>query len=232
MNKNYNKAKEIYERWYHSIDMMPYDVKQEFFSYNIPSDIISSWHNEYIKELYSELMCFFNSNPNFSNYNSKYFSIFKILLHDLSKDENNYEQLVVILENFYKYDFLSYEMKKHDTKSDYFFKLCLLCNKDNLSQELLNEIYFKADCKYCGFIDTLLVNNYIHLYNRLMFIICKCIEKEGIFFQFFIKDLLDYLKFKEDFYHLKEVEKSININKEKYPHTKSEYLPDLLYWEL
>ena len=25
----------------------------------------------------------------------------------------------------------------------YFFKLCLLCNKDNLSQELLNEIYFK-----------------------------------------------------------------------------------------
>ena len=76
MNKNYNKAKEIYERWYHSIDMMPYDVKQEFFSYNIPSDIISSWHNEYIKELYSELMCFFNSNPNFSNYNSKYFSEF------------------------------------------------------------------------------------------------------------------------------------------------------------
>ena len=61
MNKNYNKAKEIYERWYHSIDMMPYDVKQEFFSYNIPSDIISSWHNEYIKELFADYVRFSKS---------------------------------------------------------------------------------------------------------------------------------------------------------------------------
>lgn len=208
----YDNAKKIYKQWYHSVKMMPENVKEEFNAFNVPDRIIKKWRNEYVEGLYSETLSYLCSNSSIDDYDNRYFAKLQIIFKEFPKDKINCYRLIELFEKFHEKGFFSLEMKKNDVKYDYLFKYNIICNKDVLSQDIINELYLCSKNKYCGFLEFLFRNNYIDLYNRLMSIIYDSIKEVGDYFQYFIVDLLGYLNFINDENKIKEISKIIDIN--------------------
>ena len=232
MNNNLYKAKKLYEYWYHSINMMPDDIKKEFYSYDVPNEIIESWNKEFVEKTYSELESYLDSKPNVNEYDDRYFAKVNIILKYFDKDKKNLERIISILDKFHKNNFLVIELKKNSLKYDYLFKCSIICDKNKLSKENLEEICFFSGDKYCGLLELLYRNKYIDLYNKLISILCDAIKEAGIYFQLLIKDIIGYLEFINDEDNLNSIKKSILFNKSKYMKVKSDYSPDVYIWEI
>lgn len=72
------------------------------------------------------------------------------------------------------------------------------------------------DNRFCGFVEKLHSENYIQLYNKMMDILYDLVKEEGVFFQYFVNDLLGYLKFIKDEYYYNKIISCIDYNKNKY----------------
>jgi len=210
-SENLEKAKKLYDKWYHSIKMMPDYVKKEFDSYEIPDQIVKRWHFDYINELYISLLNYLNKNPKIEEFDTRYSARMKIILTNFSKSKNNYHKIIEILEKFHELNLFVLEMKKNDSQYDSFFKLCIICDKEKLFKDTIDELPFISEHKYCGFLEILHRDGYQDLFDRLISILCDSIREAGIYFQDFTKDLINYLTYINDQQHITDVEKAINL---------------------
>ena len=214
-NDNYTRAKEIYMKYPYEI-VRPDNLQKEFDSYNVPQEIITKWHNEYLEDMYYELLDHLNDKTRINEYDSSYYTNdLKLILRYFPRNEKNFIRIVEAIEKLHEVGFFVREMEINDLKYDYFFKFIFLCDKRMRGKDTLRELFFHSEHNYCGFLEMLYSQGYIDLYNRLMIVFIESIKEGGVFFQFFIKDLLGYLEFINDEYHLNEVKQAINMNKEK-----------------
>lgn len=210
-SENLEKAKKLYEKWYHSIEMMPDSVKKEFNSYKIPDEIVKKWHIEYINELYISLLNYLNKNPKPEEFDTRYSARMKIILTNFSKNKNNYYKIIEIFEKLHELNLFVIEMKKNDSKYDSFFKLCIICDKEKISKDTIEELPFFSKHRYCGFLETLHREGYQDLFDRLINILCDSIREAGIYFHDFTNDLINYLTYINDQQHITDIEKAINL---------------------
>ncbi|MCI5583813.1 MAG: hypothetical protein MR357_08865 [Anaeroplasma sp.] len=79
----------------------------------------------------------------------------------------------------------------------------------------LKQLYYHSDNRVCGFVEKLYSENHMQLYIKLMDILCDSVKDEGEFFQYFVTDLLEYLKYIKDEYYYNKLLSCIDSNKSK-----------------
>lgn len=195
MHDKYYQAKKLYKKWYHSIDMMPEDVRKEFDSHGVPQSVIDEWELEYLEELYDEIVDYLNVS---NEYNSKIFTNFKIIFHKSDKSLEYSKRMVDLFKKFHQKGMLLVEMNKNDLMYDYFLKHSIICNKERMSNDIRRQLVFESEYKFCGFLDFLISNSYLTLYDEMMVIIVDIVKSANSSLNYFIKELEEYLMFIND----------------------------------
>lgn len=191
----YCQAKKLYKKWCHSIDMMPADVRKEFDSYGVPQNVIDEWKLEHLEELYAEILEYLNKT---NEYDSRILAKFKIIFHKSNKSLEYSKRMVDLFKKFHQKGMLLVEMNKNDLMYDYFLKHSIICNKDRMSNDIRRQLVFESESKFCGFLDFLVSNSYLTLYEEMMGILVDIIKSANSSLNYFIKDLEDYLIFIND----------------------------------
>lgn len=195
MHNKYYQAKKLYEKWYHSIDMMPEDVRKEFDSYGVPQNVIDEWKLEHLEELYAEILEYLNKT---NEYDSRILAKFKIFFYESKKSFEYCERTVDLFKKFHKNGMLLVEMNKNDFMYDYFLKHCIICNKERMSNDIRRQLVFESEYKFCGFLDFLVSNSYLTLYDEMMVILVDIVKSANSSLNYFIKELEEYLLFIND----------------------------------
>ena len=210
MCSEYCQAKKIYKKWYHSIDMMPEDVRKEFDSHGVPQSVIDEWELEYLEELYDEIVDYLNVS---NEYNCKIFLDYKIIFRESDKNLEYSKRMVDLFKKFHQKGMLLVEMNKNDVQYDYFFKHCIICNKERMSSDIRRQLVFESEYKFCGFLDFLVSNSYLTLYEEMMDILVDIVKSANPSLNYFIKELEEYLMFINDEKWINRLKESLNASK-------------------
>ena len=63
-NQNYKKAKAIFQKYGYSINLIPSSQKEEFEKYNVPVEILEQWKQEYVNQMYNEVIDYIENASN------------------------------------------------------------------------------------------------------------------------------------------------------------------------
>lgn len=75
-NQNYKKAKALFQKYGCSINLIPSLKKEKFDKYNIPSEFLEQWKQEYISQLYNDVNDYIENTSNIDEINSMKLLIF------------------------------------------------------------------------------------------------------------------------------------------------------------
>jgi len=210
MHNNYDKAKKLFYENLRDLNYMTEKQREEFDSYNVPEELIKKWKQDYADSLYKDIMDYIDSKPN-----DKYFKLsckMRIYIYDTIQSEDSYRKIVGIFKKLHELNWFVYEVSETE-RPGVFLKDQLLCDKDKLLPHEFRNIHYHSNHRFCGLIERVYSEGYIDLFNDMMEMMCDCIKLKGLFFQYFIVYLMDYMVYIGNDYYLNKIKECVDINK-------------------
>ena len=212
MHNNYEKAKKIYYKYVCDTSIMPDTEKKEFESFNVPKELLMDWEQEYYDSIYKEVMNFIDLKPDVKYLDSRLSNDMHIYVDCVIQNEDSYRKIVGMFKRLHELNWFVYEVSETE-RPGVFLKRQLLCDKDKLLPHEFRNIHYHSNHRFCGLIERVYSEGYIDLFNDMMEMMCDCIKLKGLFFQYFIVYLMDYMVYIGNEYYLNKIKECVDINK-------------------
>ena len=212
MHNNYEDMKILYTKNHCRVENMTENERKEFESYNIPEELMKKWKQEWVDSFYKEVMDFIYSKPDVKYLDSRLSNRMHIYVDRTIQNEASYRKIVDMFKKLHELNILVPEIRAVN-RPRVFLKRQLLCDKDKLLPHEFRNIHYHSNHRFCGLIERVYSEGYIDLFNDMMEMMCDCIKESGIFFQYFIVYLMDYMVYIGNEYYLNKIKECVDINK-------------------
>ena len=212
MHNNYEDMKILYTKNHCRVENMTENERKEFESYNVPEELMKKWKQDYVDSFYNEVMNFIDSKPDVKYLDSRLSNRMHIYVDRTIQNEDSYRKIVGMFKRLHELNWFVYEVAETE-RPGVFLKDQLLCDKDKLLPHEFRNIHYHSNHRFCGLIERVYSEGYIDLFNDMMEMMCDCIKLKGLFFQYFIVYLMDYMVYIGNEYYLNKIKECVDINK-------------------
>jgi len=212
MHNNYEDMKILYTKNHCRVENMTENERKEFESYNVPEELMKKWKQDYVDSFYNEVMNFIDSKPDVKYLDSRLSNKMHIYVDRTIQNEDSYRKIVGMFKRLHELNWFVYEVSETE-RPGVFLKDQLLCDKDKLLPHEFRNIHYHSNHRFCGLIERVYSEGYIDLFNDMMEMMCDCIKLKGLFFQYFIVYLMDYMVYIGNDYYLNKIKECVDINK-------------------